>query len=162
MAAPTVGAVMEDILPYLGVERVYDEDDPASKTVVVEDLTGKTLQEAQKYLKEKGLSAVIQGSEELVSDQLPTPGTQISGGSQVLLYMGEVPEEVVVTVPDFTGMHRQQASDTAGASGLYIRVKGNRSIEPNVVVTAQSVPKDTQVPKGTVIELEFTDTQATD
>ena len=162
MAAPTVGAVMEDILPYLGVERVYDEDDPASQTVIMEDLTGMTAKEAQEHLKEKGLSAVIQGSEELVSSQIPAPGTQISGGSQVLLYMGEVPEEIVVTVPDFTGMHRQQASDTAGASGLYIRVKGNRSIEPNVVVTAQSVQKDTQVPKGTVIELEFTDTQATD
>ena len=162
MAAPTVGAVMEDILPYLGVECDYDEEDPASRTVIVENLTGKTEQEAQAYLKENGLSAVIQGTEEYVTGQIPAPGTQISGGSQVLLYMGEVPETVVVTVPDFSGMNRQQASDTAGVSGLYIRVKGNLSVTPQVTVTAQSVPKDTQVPRGTAIELEFTDTQATD
>ena len=35
MAAPTVGAVMADILPYLGVERRFSEDDLASTTIVL-------------------------------------------------------------------------------------------------------------------------------
>ena len=42
MAAPTVGAVMADILPYLGVERSYGPDDAAGKTVVLNDFSGLT------------------------------------------------------------------------------------------------------------------------
>ena len=162
MAAPTVGAVMADILPYLGVEQNYTEEDAAGRTVVLEDMTGLTSQEAEKLLKEQGLTCLFQGTAEAVTAQIPAAGQAVPGDSQVILYMGEQPEEELVTVPDFTGMTRQQASDTAGSLGLYILVKGNNEIATNVTVTAQSVPKDTQVSTGTTIELEFTDTKAVD
>jgi beta-lactam-binding protein with PASTA domain len=80
----------------------------------------------------------------------------------VLLYLGGEPEKREVSVPDFTGMHRQQAVEAAGKLGLYLLVTGNREVSPEVTVTAQSVPKDTRVPVGTVITLEFTDTKARD
>ena len=162
MAAPTVGAVMADILPYLGVEQNYTEEDAAGRTVVLEDMTGLTSQEAEKLLKEQGLTCLFQGTAETVTAQIPAAGQAVPGDSQVILYMGEQPEKELVTVPDFTGMTRQQASDTAGSLGLYILVKGNNEIATNVTVTAQSVPKDTQVSTGTTIELEFTDTKAVD
>ena len=66
----------------------------------------------------------------------------------------------MVSVPDFTGMTRQQASDAAGALGLYILASGNSDM--NAVVTAQSEPKDTQLPVGTTIKLEFADIHAAD
>ena len=84
------------------------------------------------------------------------------GNSQVILYFGDMPAERSVTVPDFTGMTRQQASDAAGALGLYILVAGNADISPNVVVTSQSEPKNSVVPVGTTIQLKFTDTGAAD
>ena len=162
MAAPTVGAVMADILPYLGVEQVFSEDDLAGRTIVLEDMTGMTQKEAEKYLKENGLTARTEGTSETVTAQIPAAGQSVPGGSQVLLYFGEEPEQRQVTVPDFTGMNRQQASDAALALGLYILVSGNSSVEPNVTVTAQSVPKNTQVPVGTTIRLEFADTKIPD
>ena len=76
--------------------------------------------------------------------------------------MEEAPQTRMVTVPDFTGMNRQQASDAAGALGLYILVAGNQNTDPAVVVTAQSEAKDTQVPVGTTVRLEFTDTKIVD
>ena len=63
-------------------------------------------------------------------------------------------------MPDFAGMNRQQASDAAGLLGLYILVTGNNGME--AIVTGQSTPKDTEVPVGTTIKLEFTDTKAAD
>ena len=39
---------------------------------------------------------------------------------------------------------------------------GNDEISTGVTVTAQSVPKDTEVPAGTTITLEFADTAARD
>ena len=162
MAAPTVGAVMADILPYLGVEQVFGEEDLAGRTVVLADMTGMTRKETEKYLKANGLSAKLLGSNETVTGQIPVAGQSVPGGSQILLYFGEQPEQRQVTVPDFTGMNRKQASDAALALGLYILVSGNSGIEPNVTVTAQSVPKNTQVPVGTTIRLEFADTKIPD
>ena len=162
MAAPTVGAVMADILPYLGVKHDYTDDDPAGTEVVLEDMTGMTAAEAQKLLKQQGLTAQIQGTEETVTAQIPMAGQSVPGNSQVLLYLGQTPEQQTVTVPDFTGMTRQQASDAAGTLGLYVLVTGNQEISPNVKVTAQSVPKDTKVSVGTTIELLFVDTQTAD
>ena len=162
MAAPTVGAVLGDILPYLGVEQSFSEDDIAGKEIVLPDLTGLTAEEAEKLLKESSLTAETVGAGETVTGQIPAAGRTVPGGSQVLLYLGEVPETETVTVPDFSGMNRQQAADAAGKLGLYILVKGNQEISPNVTVTAQSVPKDTPVERGSTIELEFTDTKAVD
>ena len=157
MAAPTVGAVMADILPYLGVKTSWPEDDPAGRTLIMEDFTGLTLSQAQAIVKEQGITACIEGTEETVTSQIPAPGQQIPGNTQVFLYFGEDPEITFVKVPDFTGMNRQQANDAAGALGLYILPTGNPEVSYRVVVTAQSHPKDTQVPTGTTIQLEFTD-----
>ena len=162
MAAPTVGAIMADILPYLGVERTFSEDDIAGKEIVMADYTGMTEKEALALLKKESLTAVVSGTAETVTGQLPAPGQTVPGGSQVLLFFGETPEAETVKVPDFSGMNRQQASDAAGALGLYILVTGNDGVSPNVTVTAQSTAKDTLVPAGTTITLEFTDTTARD
>jgi len=162
MAAPTVGAVMADILPYLGVKRNYSEDDIAGQVLVMEDLTGLTAKEAEAALRCAGLTAKFSGEGETVTAQIPAAGQSVPGGSQVLLYMGEAPETESVTVPDFSGMNRSQAADAAGALGLYILVTGNPQVTPEVIVTAQNIPKDTPVPVGTTIALEFTDISARD
>ena len=162
MAAPTVGAVMADILPYLGVERTFSEDDLAGKEIVMENLTGLTAKEAEALLKKAGLTAVFSGEGETVTGQIPAAGQTVPGGSEVLAYLGEAASEGTVTVPDFLGMNRQQASDAAGSLGLYILVTGNNEISANVTVTAQDIEKDTVVPIGTTITLEFTDTTARD
>ena len=162
MAAPTVGAVMADILPYLGVEQSWEETDPAGKKVVMESLHGLTAEDAERKLKETGLTALISGTGQTVTAQIPAAGQTIPGGSQVLLYLGETPEEAQVEVPDFSGMNRSQAAEAAGKLGLYLLVTGNSGLLPSVTVTAQNVPAGTQVPVGTTVTLEFTDTAARD
>ena len=162
MAAPTVGAVLEDILPYLGVSHNYGPDDAAGKTVILENLVGLTKNEAQKVLKNQGIYAIMKGSGDTVTDQLPEAGNGIPGDSQVILYFGEEAETETVKMPDFQGMTRQQASDLAGSLGLYILVRGNGDVSPDVTVTAQSVPKDTEVDWGTTVTLTFADTKAKD
>ena len=162
MAAPTVGAILADILPYLGVERSFSPEEQAMQQIVLEELTGLTAPEAEKVLKKTGLSAKCVGSGDTVTGQLPKAGQTVPGGSQVLLYLGEQPPEETVTVPDFKGMNRQQASDAAGSLGLYILVTGNDGLSSGIVVTSQQTAPGTSVPVGTTITLEFTDTAARD
>ena len=160
MAAPTVGAVMSDILPYLGVERNYAADDPAGQTVQLEDLTGLSAKEAEKKLKSQGLGFQAVGSGETVTGQIPEAGKTVPGGSQVLLYFGEQQPTEVVTVPDFGGMNRQQAADTAAELGLYILVSGNTSLKASVKAISQDIAPGTEVPMGTTVKIEFIDTKA--
>ncbi len=155
MAAPTVGAVMADILPYLEVRK-------EETLVAVPDLTGLTAKEAQLFLKKQNIIALMEGKEETVTFQLPAPGQNMPEGSQMFLYFGQDPETTVTTVPDFKGMNRLQATQAAGAAGLLLQFTGNGSADPDVTVTAQSIPKDTTVPMGTTVTLEFTDTKAAD
>ena len=162
MAAPTVGAVMADILPYLGVEKKFPEGDIAGEVRILEDHTGQTAQEAEKTLNQAGLTVKFSGEGEQVTGQLPAPGQQIPGGSEVLLYLGETPGEELVTIPDFSGMTRDQAEETAKELGLYLLAQGNPETAGRVTVTDQDIPADTQVPMGTTITLTFTDTGARD
>ena len=162
MAAPTVGAVMADILPYLGVEKTYGPEDAAGKVVVLEDYSGMTAQEAQKALKKLGLTVVVRGEGQSVLGQLPAAGQSVPGDSQVILYLSQMTEPETVAVPDFSGMNRQQAAVSAGKAGLYILVSGNTEISPQVTVVAQDIAPGTMVTPGTTIKLKFLDTQATD
>ena len=149
-------------MPYLGVEQKFSETDAAGQTFIMDDLRGFSPSDAEKYLKSQTLSAMMVGSGEIVTAQIPAPGEAVPGGSQVLLYLGEAPEEREAEVPDFLGMNRQQASDAAGTLGLYVLVTGNGDISPYVTVTAQNIAPGTKVPVGTTITLEFTDTSARD
>ena len=160
MAAPTVGAVMADVLPYLGVEQHFSEEELQGKSVVLSDMTGKTGEEAKQELASQSLSYQAVGEGNTVTGQIPAAGQTVPGGSKVILYFGEEPEERLVAMPDLLGMTRQQASDTAGQLGIYILVKGNTSLEPSVTVAAQSVAPGTMIPVGTTVTLEFIDTKA--
>ena len=162
MAAPTVGAVMADILPYLGVSRSFSEEDVAGKKIVVPDLRNLTEKDTKSKLKSMDLQARFSGTGETVTGQIPAPGQTVPGGSEVLVYLGQEPEQTLVTVPDFTGMNRQQAADAAGKLGIYLLVTGNDEISQQVTVTAQSEPKDSQVPLGTTITLTFANLTARD
>ncbi len=157
MAAPTVGNVLSDILPYLGVEQTFSGEEGAGQALVMPDLTGMTPKEAEAALKPLGLSMKSVGTEERVTGQIPAAGQSVPGNSEILAYFGMPVEVETVKLPDFKGMTRQQASDAAGALGLYILVSGNQSVDPKVVVTGQSIAAGTQVKTGTTIRLEFAD-----
>ena len=84
MAAPTVGTVLSDILPYLGVPKSAEEG-----YAVLDDLTGLSPEEARAILNEKKLEALYAGEGGTVVSQIPQAGRQVPEGSQILLYLGQ-------------------------------------------------------------------------
>ena len=157
MAAPTVGSVLADILPYLGVAQNFSGEDGTGSMVTMPDLQGMTAQEAEKMLKSLGLKLQTIGQQPAVTGQIPAAGQEVPYGSEVLAYFGQTAQLRTVTVPDFSGMTRQQASDAAGKLGLYILVCGNQTVAPEVVVTQQDLAPGTEVVVGTTVQLRFTD-----
>ena len=162
MAAPTVGAVMADILPYLGVKRNYSAEDAAGQMFVMADLTGMTVKAAETLLKESYLTCKTVGNGDVVTGQIPAAGQNVPGESQVLIYLGEKVPETDAEVPCFLGMTRRQAETAAKEAGVYILSAGNDGSDRPVTVIRQSVVPGAKVPAGTTVKLTFTDNSASD
>ena len=60
MAAPVGAQVFSEILPYLEVNKGNQEEVETVEQVETPDITGKSITEAQKILKESGLEMVIE------------------------------------------------------------------------------------------------------
>lgn len=157
MAAPTVGAVMADILPYLEVTRAQE-----AIITQVPDLTGLTAGEAERTLEAAGLTGVSVGEGESVTGQLPAAGTAMEAGSQTILYLGESVPADSVSVPDFTGLTPEQAADRAAELGLTLQFAGNPDLKSKRSVLTQDIPADTAVEPGTTVTITLTDPEVRD
>ena len=88
IAGPVMQEFLSNILPYLGVEPQYSEEDSKLEEVqkiVVPDLTGCTAQEAKKLLSDAGLTGVFSGEEGTVTQQFPPAGEIINPASKVII-----------------------------------------------------------------------------
>ena len=162
MAAPTVAAVFEDILPYLGVEAEYEEGDMSRINVRMPDVSGMSESKAAAVLQENGLSYRILGSGSSIVSQLPKEGRELPTGSTVLLYTDDSMPTEPVTVPNLMGMNVTDATKALTDCGLYLQAKGTDSTAWHVVVTGQDIAAGTQVERGTTVTVLFADTSDMD
>lgn len=157
MAAPTVGKIMSDILPYMGYERQYTEGESRTMDRAVPNLVGG-YDEAVAKLEEAGFTYRVIGSGDSVTGQLPAANAVIAAGSQIILYCGETPSESLESMPDVSGCSYSEARQRLGSYGLFIRATGAVSDPAKVMVTSQNIAAGTQVEHGTVLEVTVVDT----
>lgn len=163
MAAPTVRDVFLDILPYLGVEPDYSSDDIRGVNITLPDVIGMTEDEAAALLSEKSITYRTVGQGSTVSDQLPSPGAEVPGNSEIILYFGNaVKTTEQVEVPDFVGYGIADVDYLATNAGLYIQAKGTDHRDEYVTVAYQDIEPGTMVDRGTTITVEFTTGGASD
>ncbi len=164
MAAPTVRDVLADILPYLGVEPDYSDAEIGSINIEVPDVRDLRSGEAEVALAEKSFRCTLKGEGDTVTDQLPAPGAEIPGNSEVILYLGgaEKPTDTV-TVPDLRNCRVTDADEALRSIGLYLQTKGAaKTASGDVVITDQDVAPGSAVARGTVVTVELTDKTAQD
>ena len=153
MCAPTVGNMMRDILPYLGVEPEYTEQETKTMDKTVPQLKGLTLQEAQRKLQEAGLTYRTIGSGDTVTNQLPYEGSVIVAGSQVILYMGAQPSDGTESMPDVTGLPYEEAARLLNSFGLFMRTESSVTDPATQLVGSQAIEAGTLVRYGTVLQV---------
>lgn len=92
VAAPVGGQIFSEVLPYLEVNQGNEEEVEIKEEVVTPDVLGKTLEEANKILKEQGLEMVINNETEeidktqlTVKSQVPQTGIKIYKGNKVYI-----------------------------------------------------------------------------
>ena len=166
VAGPYFAKMMEELLPYLGVEAQYNEEEYANLDTMAPTVTGMTLEQAYAELEEAGLSYSVVGDESdpaaiTVKEQVPAGGSAVPKEGTVVLYTSGYDESsTYVTVPDFTGYTVADANYVAGLNMVQISVSGSSA--ETATVTAQSIEAGEQVKQGTVITLTFVDTANTE
>lgn len=164
MAGPIFSKIMEEILPYLGVDAQYTEQEYQQLDMVSPAVTGKTLEDAYAELEEMGLSYSVVGNNDsaaIVNEQIPESGANVPKGGKVVLYTDGYSEEgSLVEVPDFTGYDLANASYLASINGLQISVNGASA--EGTTVSLQSITPGNRVKLGTVVTLTFVENVITD
>ena len=154
VAAPVAKKILENILPYLGIEPRYTDKELAELNLTVPRVTSMTTAEAENSLKSKSLKSQVVGSGATVVRQVPEAGTSIPKDGTIWLYTDETPAETT-TVPDLREKTVSQVNQSASAAGLNIQLSGITAGDGDPKSVSQSVAPGTKVPKGTVVKVEF-------
>ena len=153
MAAPTVGKMMADILPYMGVEPEYTEAEKTYMDKTVPNVTGLTVEQAKAALQEVGLNARVIGSGDKITQQLPGGATVVASGSTILLYAGAEPSAEQEQMLDLTNLTYETARDRLAGYGLYLRTNSSITNSSAQIISGQSIAEGELVDHGTVVEV---------
>ncbi len=159
MAAPVVGSIMYDVLPYLGVEPDLGADGVSGVyEVKVPNVKSYSVTEAKQNMESLGFKVKIVGNGSTVTDQAPMANVSIAPNSTVVLYAGEDKPDKTVSVETLNGMSYRQAKAVLEQDGLFIRCVGVAPSESlTIVVASQSVSPGSEVAYGSVVQVTLID-----
>ena len=161
VSAPSSGRILSEILPYLGYEPQYTEEEMKSMAKNVDNVVGDKITTAQNKLISQGFSVKIVGSGDKVISQMPEAGNKIYENGVVILYTdGEKPTKA--KVPSFDGMTVSKVNEMATNAGFNISFEGSSLSSGGVVAYSQSIDAGTSVPIGTTIKVYFRDDTTVD
>ena len=155
VAGPVFAKVMEEVLPYLGVDRQYTETEMEDLDLDTPAVTGKPVTEAKSAVEEAGLVCRVEGDGDTVLDQIPYEGNSIPKDGTVVLFTDKESLKERVTVPDFNGMTLSEANEAAANSGIQITLGGAAANGSGVIAHSQSVEAGKSVKPGTVVQVMF-------
>ncbi|CRK80585.1 penicillin-binding protein [Neobacillus massiliamazoniensis] len=109
--------VMKNSLQYLNIQPSTQKTAAVSK---LPNLSGKSVSDAEKSLKDKGFDTVVLGNGQKIVAQLPKAGTSTLDGEKVIIQTdGDIP------APDFTGWSLRDVMKVANMAGLKITSNGS-------------------------------------
>ncbi len=91
VTGPVMKDLLETVLPYLGIEPVYNEEELNKKEAApyeMESFIGEKASAAKTALTQKGMNVVFEGEGDVVCEQFPCVGEKIYINSTVILYLG--------------------------------------------------------------------------
>lgn len=157
IAAPAVGRIFEDVLPYLGYAPQPTEENRDKISVTVPNINGLTVQEALVKLDNLGLKINPKGSGEKITNQIPAAGTKLHKGGVVIAYTQKEETQGTAIVPEVIGMNYKNAKATIENAGLSMELDAANSgtIPADYIAVTQSPKAKSEVAAGTKIYVKF-------
>lgn len=160
ISAPVNSQIMNDILPYLGYEPSYTDEELKKLSFTVPDCVGNDISDAKGKVAAAKLEYKVVGSGETVVRQLPEAGSKVISGGIVILYTEDTGTEKV-TVPNLTGFTASEVNAAAANAGINIEFAGN-STTGGIKSYKQSINAGESVDPGTVVTVYFGDETVVD
>lgn len=160
ISAPVNGKIMTDILPYLGYEPSYSEEELKNLATSVPEVVGDTVDNAKAKLSSVKLQYQIKGNGDKIIKQLPEAGNRILSGGVVILYTEDTGDKTV-TVPNLVGLTANEVNKISASSGINIEFSGNTT-SGGLKSYRQSIDAGTTVNAGTIVTVYFRDESAVD
>ena len=153
VAGPVVSQILSEALPALGIPsnkaNTSSSSDEYNTTVMLSDVTNKTMSEAESILKNAGFRVQCNTSgnksEVTVAKQTPKSGVRLIKNSLIILYDDANAEQSSVTVPNLKGMTSSQAINSLRSRNLNINIEGSGK------VISQSPSYSTSVSEGSIV-----------
>ena len=155
VAGPCFRNILSEVLPYLGVEKVYSPTELGLLDTTTGAYVGAAVEEAKSLVENDKLQPVVIGSGKTVVAQNPGAYTTIPKDGVVVLYTEENTPVSKVTVPDFANLSLTEVNQLAAAYSLNISIKGSLSSEGRSYAKTQDIAPQTEVDPYTVITVTF-------
>ncbi len=138
-AAPVFKKIVSQVLPYMGISKVFDDGETKPKAEVASKklmasytaptLTGKMLTDAKKKLLADGISYTTVGSGTKVVKQYPASGAAMTGGQTIYL-MTEDPTKM--SIPDLKGESLRDALQILSLMKVEVTATGEGYVSEQV------------------------------
>ncbi len=155
ICAPVGSKIMSDVLPYLGFEPQYTEEQLKKLAVTVPETVGDDITTAKGKITTSKLTYRVVGAGTAVTRQLPEAGSRVYNGGTVILYTDGTENENA-TVPNLVGLTATEANTAAVSAGLNIEFSGNTT-SSGLKAYKQSIAPGETVPAGTIVTVYFLD-----
>ena len=154
VAAPIAGQVLGEILPNMNIEASFNENEADYKTKACPDAVGQNAADIARQLRSEGYTVKVRGEGEVVLNQMPYAGSQITNGGVIILYTEYNFEDTTVEIPDFRGLSLREVREYASEMGLNVRVSGNTN-DRSSRAYYQSIEAGTSVSAGSTVTVSF-------
>lgn len=156
VAAPCFRNIMSEVLPYLGIEKVYTDAELKDLDTVTGAYVGMKTDEAEMKIKNSSLNVKVVGEGEKVIGQNPSAYSAIPKEGTVILYTEKDYQKTTVRVPDFRNCTLSEANNLAADHDLNICIEGTKEGETgSIYVKKQDIEPGTEVEVYSVITLTF-------
>ena len=156
IAAPHIAKTLADTLPYLGIEPQYTDEELAELQVLVRGYALQKVDVAIEDIVSRGLDYHIEGTGEFVRAQIPRQGSKLRKGGRIILYTEDSsPEDNLIEVPNVLSVTAETANRRITDAGLNINIIGASGRNSGASAHKQNPEAGEQVPRGTIITVEF-------
>ena len=156
VAAPYISNLMEEILPYIGIERNYTEADLQRVKTTMNNYVGASTSNAIKAATNRGLTNYeVRGDGDIVTYQVPARGESImKNEGKIIFYTGTATPIADRKVPDVVGRTVSAANRILANSGFNVIIDGaTNASTAEAYVVSQSIAPGTLATEATVVTI---------
>lgn len=155
VAAPYVAGLLDEVLPYIGIERNYSEAELKKIKTTLGNYVGWSKNDTVSAVVNRGIEYEIRGDGDVITYQVPAKGQEIMKDSgKVIFYTGTKTPVANKTVPNVVGQTATAANRALAKYGFNVIIDGAaNTTSTDAYVVSQSIEPGTLVTEGTVVTI---------